>query len=47
MQMQEIDSFYDLLKVLEKRSRVLIMSRNEYRDEALKAKKAGDLRTAW
>ena len=47
MQMQEIDSFYDLLKVLEKRSRVLIMSRNECRDEAIKAKEAGDLRTAW
>ena len=46
MYMQEIDTFYDLQKVLEKRSIVLLMARNECREEALKAKKAGDLRTA-
>ena len=46
MYMQEIDTFYDLQKVLEKRSIVMLMARNECRVEALKAKKAGDVRTA-
>ena len=46
MCMQEIDTFYDMQKVLEKRSIVILMARSECRVEAVKAKKAGDVRTA-
>ncbi len=40
--MQEINKLNDTLNVLEKRHKVLSMKKVECRDEALKAKKAGD-----
>ena len=44
--MQEINKLNDTLNTLEKRHKVLSMKKDECRDEALKAKKANDTRTA-
>ena len=44
--MLEIQKLNSTLDVLEKRHKVLSMKKDECRDEALKAKKAGDQRTA-
>ena len=44
--MQEINKLNDTLNTLEKRHKVLSLKKDECRDEALKAKKAGDQRTA-